>query len=86
MVSEGCLGGSIKPPMSAQIMISQFVSSSPASGSLLSAHSPLHILPPFLCLSPTRSLSLKNKNSVIDGDKIIMKKLKEEGNHSNPNF
>ena len=36
----GCLSGSVsKRPASAQVMISQFVSSSPTSGSVLTAHS-----------------------------------------------
>ena len=39
-----------KCPTSAQIMISQFVSSSPTSGCLLSAQSPLQILCLFLSL------------------------------------
>ena len=48
-------------PPSAQIMISQFVSSSPTSGCLLSAQSPLQILRLFLSLPfpSLRSVSQK---------------------------
>ena len=65
----GCLGGSVKQPTSAQVIILQFVSSSPMSGYVLTAQSlapasgslspSLSASPPLvLCLS----LSLKNKN------------------------
>ena len=59
---KGRLGGSVEHPTSAQVMISWFVSSNPASGSLLSAQRPLQILlPPLsLCPSSARVLSLKN--------------------------
>ena len=59
---------SVERPASAQVMISQFVSSSPVSGSVLTAQSlepvsdsvsPSPSVPPKICLSP--SLSLKNK-------------------------
>ena len=43
---------SAKRPISAQVMISQFVGSSPTSGSVLTAWSLLGILPPSLCCSP----------------------------------
>ena len=36
---EGCLGGSVKHLTLAQVMISQFESSSPTSGSVLTAQS-----------------------------------------------
>ena len=49
---------SVKPPTSAQVMISQFVSSSPTSGSLLSAQSLLQILCPPLSLPLPCSHSL----------------------------
>ena len=66
----GHLGGSVEHPTSAQVMISQFISSSPATGSVLTAQS-LNLLqilspslsvptPPLLLLS--LSLSLKNKH------------------------
>ena len=45
----------------AQVMISQFVSSSPLSGSLLSAQSLLCILCPPLSLPLPHTLALKNK-------------------------
>ena len=48
----------VKRPTSAQVMISQFLSSSPASGSLLSAQSPLWILCPPLSVSLQLVLSL----------------------------
>ena len=59
----GCLGDSVEHPTSAQIMILGFMSSSPASGSLLSAQSPS----PSLCAPPiafslSLSLSLKSKH------------------------
>ena len=44
----GCLGGLVERLTSAQVMISQFVSSSPALGSLLSRKSPLRIPSPSL--------------------------------------
>ena len=59
---------SIKHPTSAQVMISQFVSSSPTSGSVLTAESlepALDSVSPFLSASPLLmlclSLPLKNK-------------------------
>ena len=65
---EGRLGGSVGRGVerltSAQVMISRFMSSSPAFGCLLSVWSLLGILcPPLCCTSPTcaHSLSLKNK-------------------------
>ena len=42
-----------------QVMISQFVSLSPTSGSALTVWTPLGILSPSLCPSPARVLSLK---------------------------
>ena len=63
----GCLGGSLsKCPTSAQVMILQFVSSSPASGSVLTAQSlepALDSVSPSLSAPPplTLCLSLKNK-------------------------
>ena len=63
---------SVKSLTSAQVMISQFMSSSPASGSVLTAHSlepasdsgspSLSALPPH---SLALSLSLKNKHKII---------------------
>ena len=54
---------SVEQPTSAQVMISRLMSSSPASGSRLSAQSLLWILSPSLSLCPfpacARSLSLK---------------------------
>ena len=61
---------SVKPPTSAQVMISQFVSSNPTSGSALAAQSlepasdsvsPSLSAPPPLMLSLSLSLSFKNK-------------------------
>ena len=58
---------SVESPTSAQVMISQFVSSNPASGSVLTAQSlepPSDSVSPSLSLSlpsPTHTLSLKNK-------------------------
>ena len=68
-----CLAQSVKPPTSAQAVISRFVSSSPAAGSVLSAQglepasdsvSPsLSVPPPLtLCLSFSVSLSLSKIN------------------------
>ena len=60
----------VRRPTSAQVMISQFVSSSPVSGSVLTAQSLEPVLdsvslslstPPLLTLSVSLSLSLKNK-------------------------
>ena len=54
----------VKRPTSAQVMISQFVSSSPASGSVLTAQSVQPALDSVsfsLCPSPTWALSLKKK-------------------------
>ena len=52
----------VKHLTSAQVMISQLVSSSPESGSLLSAQSLLEIhCPPLSLPLPALSLSLKNK-------------------------
>ena len=68
---------SVEHPTSAQVMISRFVSSSPASGSVLTAQSlepasdsvsPSLSAPPLLmlclsvCLSLSLSLSVKNKH------------------------
>ena len=53
---------SVKPLTSVQVMISQFVSSSPASGSVLTAQSlePLQMLClPSLCAPPSCELSFK---------------------------
>ena len=52
---------SVKGPTSAQVMTSQFVSSSPALGSVLTARSlksTSDSVSPSLCSSPTRTLSL----------------------------
>ena len=61
----GWVAQSVKPPTSAQVMISRFMSSSPASGSVLTAQSlePASdsVFPP-LCLYPTCALSLSVKN------------------------
>ena len=54
----------IEHPTSAQVMISQFVSSSPASGSVLTAQSlepASDSVSPSLCPSPTHALSLCQK-------------------------
>ena len=51
---------SAKCPISAQVMTSRIVSSTPTVGSLLSAQSPLQIL--YLPLPCLHSLSLKNKH------------------------
>ena len=62
--SRGALvAQSLRRLSSAQIMISRFVSLSPALGSLLSAQSPLRILCPPVSAPPklARPLSLKNK-------------------------
>ena len=54
---------SVKLPTSAQVMISWFVSSSPALGFVVTAQSPepAQILSPSLCPFPSHALSLKNK-------------------------
>ena len=55
---------SVKHPALAQVMISRFMSSSPASGSLLAAWSPLQVLCPSLSLCPSpysHLLSLSQK-------------------------
>ena len=61
---------SVERPASAQVMISQFVGSSPASDSVLTAQSlepasdsvsPSLSAPPWLVLSLSPSLSVKNK-------------------------
>ena len=49
---------SVVHPTSAQVMISRFMSSRPALGSLLSVQSPLRILCPLLSLPLPCSLSL----------------------------
>ena len=55
----GCLSRlSVRLFISAQVMISWFVSSSPAPGSVLTVQSLLGILSLFLCLSPACCLSL----------------------------
>ena len=74
---------SVKLPTLAQVMISQFVGSSPTSGSLLTAQSleplsdsvsPSLSAPPLLTvflalpLSPSLSLSLKNKQTLKNVD------------------
>ena len=49
---------SVEHPTSAQLMISQFVSSSPALGALHLVQEPaLDLLSPSLCLSPAHALS-----------------------------
>ena len=52
---------SVKRLALVQVVISQFLSSSPASGSLLSVQSPLWILCLSLSLCPSAALSLKHK-------------------------
>ena len=55
---------SVKLPILAQVMISQLVSSSPKSGSVLTAQSlepALDSVSPSLCPSPACSLSLSQK-------------------------
>ena len=79
--ARGCLGGSVGRPTWAQVVISHFMGSSPASGSVLTDQSlePASDSPSpslSLCPSPTRSLSLslcqkeinikKNKTSGIE--------------------
>ena len=68
---KGHLGGSVKRPTSAQVMISQFVSSSPASGSVLMArslepasHSVSSSLPAPPLLTLCLSLSLKDESTI----------------------
>ena len=57
---QGCLGGSVvERPTSAQVVISGFLSLSPASGSLLSVQSPFRSSVPSLSVSPP--LTPKNK-------------------------
>ena len=58
----GCLGGSVECLASAQVTISQFVSSSPASGSVLTAQS---LEPAWDSVSPSLSLSLPCLHSVF---------------------
>ena len=56
---------SVEHLTSAQVMISQFVSSSPVSGSVLTAQTlepALDSVSPSLCPSPTRALSLSKIN------------------------
>ena len=67
----GHLGGSVKRLTSTLVMISWFINSSPASGSLLSAQSPLQIL----CLSV--SLSLPCPRGALSLPKIINLKKKK---------
>ena len=58
---SGSLGGSVKCPTSAQVMISQFLSSSPASGSVLTAESlepTSHSVSPSLSTPPQLGLGL----------------------------
>ena len=56
---QGHLGGSVKCPTLAQVMISWFVSLSPASGSVLTVQSLLWILCTHpLCPSPAHALTL----------------------------
>ena len=63
--NQGCLGDSVKRLTFAQVMISQFMCSSPTLGSVLTVHSLLGILSLFLslslCPSPIVSLSLKKR-------------------------
>ena len=61
----GHLGDSVKRPTSAQVMISRFVSSSPASGSVLTAQSlepASDSVSPSLSAPPPLSLSLSKMN------------------------
>ena len=53
---------SVKPPTLAQVTISQFLSSSPTSGCLLSAQSLLQILSPSLSAPPPLTLSFSKIN------------------------
>ena len=58
---------SVKHLTLAQVMISQFVGSSPVSGSVLTAQSlepALDSVSPSLCPSPTHALSLSFKNKI----------------------
>ena len=62
---EGHLGGSVKHPTSAQVMISQFVSSSPISGSVLTAQSlepASDSVPPSLFAPPDRKSTRLNSS------------------------
>ena len=63
---KGHLNGSvIKPPTSSQVMIWWFTSSSPASGSVLTAQNldpAWDSVSPSLCPLPTHALSLSLKN------------------------
>ena len=72
---------SVQLLVSAQVMIPQFVSSSPALGSLLSAQSPLQVLCPSLSLSLPCSLarSLSLSLSLSLKSKINIKKKKRLG-------
>ena len=65
-MSQGAwVAQSVERPTSARVTISRFVSSSPASGSVLTARSPepaSDALSPSLCPSPARALSVSLKN------------------------
>ena len=78
MLRDASLSQSVKCPTSVQVMILQFVSSSPASGYLLSSAEPTSDpLSPSLCLLPGHvpSLSLSLSLSL---SKLISKHLKEK--------
>ena len=65
---QGRRGGSVKHPTSAQVMVSQFVSSSRASGSVLTAQSlgpAVDSVSPSLSALPPLKLSLRLKNTLF---------------------
>ena len=68
---------SVEHPTLAQVMISRFVSSRPALGSLLSASSLLQIFcsllaaPPSLVFSPKWTLKKKNNNQVLHYNQVL---------------
>ena len=62
--AKGHLGVSVEPPTSAQVMISQFMGSTPSSGSVLTAQSlesASDSVSPSLSALPLLILSFKNK-------------------------
>ena len=83
---------SVKHPTSAQVMISPFVSSSPASGSVLTARNlepaldsvcrSLSAPPPLCACSPSPSLSLSLSLSLSQKQVNSFKKLTKWGNNS----
>ena len=74
---------SVQLLVSTQVVISQFVGSSPASGSVLTARSLLGIFSPSLCPSPLLSVSLKNKlkKKKKDVDKTVWSQTGEDFVH-----